>query len=221
MKKTLIAAILALSAASVAQLHAQGLIQWGNAFGGLASTAAIRAPIYGVDPANPTLAQSGNTSTGRPAGTTQYGGALLAGTGFTVALYAGATPTAVMANNTATDVSVFQAGASAGFMVGPRIAIIQGIGPSVPANVQFRAWDNRGGTVTSWAAVMADPNIAHGQSGVFATGGLGGPDPAGGPDISPPTTSGIRSFNLVGVPEPSLIALGALALGGLLLRRRK
>jgi hypothetical protein len=37
----------------------------------------------------------------------------------------------------------------------------------------------------------------------------------------PPNTDGIRSFQLTIVPEPSLIALGVLGLGALLLRRRK
>ena len=38
---------------------------------------------------------------------------------------------------------------------------------------------------------------------------------------TPLQTDGIRSFQLTQVPEPSLLALGALGLGALLLRRRR
>jgi hypothetical protein len=73
------------------------------------------------------------------------------------------------------------------------------------------------GTVTSWAQVMAAGGaIAGAASDAFEVG------PLGGGVISPPQTVGLRSFQLTqAVPEPSLIALGALGLGGLLLRRRK
>jgi hypothetical protein len=125
-----------------------------------------------------------------------------------------------MASQSAVDTSLFRTGTSAGFMVGPRTITLQGFPVSGTANLQLRAWDNRGGTVTSWAAVMADPAIAHGSGDVIAVSGLGGPNPPN-PDITAAPTLGFRSFNLVQVPEPSLIALGALALGGLLLRRRK
>jgi hypothetical protein len=50
---------------------------------------------------------------------------------------------------------------------------------------------------------------------------MGGVDPATGMSFTIPQTTGIRSFQLTVVPEPSLIALGALGLGALLLRRRK
>jgi hypothetical protein len=86
---------------------------------------------------------------------------------------------------------------------------------TLEVHVQFRAWDNRGGMVTSWAQVLAAGGaIAGAASDVFTVGPLGGV-------ITAPQTQGLRSFQLTAVPEPSLIALGALCLGTLLLRRRK
>jgi len=84
-------------------------------------------------------------------------------------------------------------------------------------NYQFRAWDNQGGTLTSWSQVMAGGgSIPGGTSDIFV---FTAPLALGGG--TPPLTTGIRSFNLTVVPEPSLIALGALGLGALLFRRRK
>jgi len=48
----------------------------------------VKALVYGVDPANSTSPKTGQTSTGTPAGTTTYGGTLLAGTGFSATLWA-------------------------------------------------------------------------------------------------------------------------------------
>jgi len=57
-----------------------------------------------------------------------------------------------------------------------------------------------------------------GQSDPFTAQPLGGPNPAGGPPFpTPPTT--FQSFTIV--PEPSTMALGAIGLGALMLRRRK
>jgi len=218
MKKTSVIAAVLFGSATISTVLAQGGILWGNFF------TATHAPIYGVDPANPMQVRTGNPPSplGIPAGTTTYGGALLAGTGFTVALYLGSSASEVMANSSALSMQAFRTGAGAGYTA----ANLTATDPTRPpgttgVNVQFRAWDNRGGSITSWSQVMAaGGQTAGGSSDVFTVGALGGSVP---PDIFlTPATLGIRSFQLTQVvPEPSLIALGALGLGALMLRRRK
>jgi len=154
-------------------------------------------------------------------GTQVYGGPLLSGTGYTIAIYVGLTPSEVMINNstpTTNGVGTFRTGAGAGITAANLLSEAPNIAGGTP-NVayQFRAWDNAGGTVTSWAQVMArGGTLAGGSSDIYVFGG-----PLGFQTITPPDTTQIRSFQLTMVPEPSLIALGALGLGALLLRRRK
>jgi hypothetical protein len=225
MKTTLALAALLFGSVAFSDLHAQGQFQWGNAgLGGVIS------PIYAPNPANPLEIRTGNTATGTPAGNQTYAGALL-GSGYTAAIYVGRTAADVMANNTpplVNGTAQFRnsaAGAGTGRMAtgGLTAQADNGLpggtipGGTVGVNYQFRAWDNRGGTVTSWTQVMAEGGlIAAGTSEilVFSAALASG---AG----TPPLTDGIRSFQLTVVPEPSLIALGALGLGALLLRRRK
>jgi len=214
MKTTLALAGLLFGSVAISDLHAQGQFLWGNNLPG------VRAPIYGVDPANPTQPRSGNTAAGTPAGTQTYAGGLLNGTGFTMAIYLGQSASAVMANNTPPSVlgtTPFRTGAAIGFIVGLTTGA-DGIAGGTPnVNYQFRAWDNQGGTVTSWTQVMArGGTVASGTSDIYV---FEAPLALGGG--TPPPTLGIRSFQLTVVPEPSLIALGALGLGALLLRRRK
>jgi hypothetical protein len=187
--------------------------------------ANVYAPVYDVEPGNPTLSQTGQSSIGDPMGATAYGGARLSGTGFTAQLWGGpggiVDPAQLMlctagAGNAST---TFRTGANT---VGSIVALADAASiPNAPAgggsraSLQLRAWNNMGGAVTSWAMVMADPaNIPHGSSPIFTP-----PFDLGGGSVTPPNLIGLQSFNLFVVPEPSLIALGALGLGALLLRR--
>lgn len=211
MKKTLVLAAILLGSAAMSSVMAQGTVRWGNSF-----TGVTRAPVYGLDPANPLnpLRLTGNSPLGLPIGTTDYGARpLLQGTGFTMAMFFGNDVNPIQVNT-------FRTVAAAGLTTLLTTADQSRPPGTTGFNVQFRAWDNRDGTVTSWAQVMAGGGtIAAGVSEPFQIGALGG---AIGPSVFPvPDTIGIRSFNLTVVPEPSLIALGALGLGGLLLRRRK
>jgi len=111
--------------------------------------------------------------------------------------------------------------ATAGFFIAPTAAQnVPGTTAGAFGTFQLRAWDNKGGTVGTWAAAMADPTIARGSSALFTpTFPLGG---LTSPPTTPPGLQGLTSFNLVAVvPEPGVIALGVLGLGALLLRRRK
>jgi len=210
-------AVFLLGSAAASSLLAQGTIVWGNLFG--APTARVLvAPVYGVDPTGaPDARKTGNTATGVPAGNQTYGGALLAGTGFTLAIYTGGNAAEAMSSMTHLGSAGFLTGAFAG-LINQRTATDPNRPPgTTEVNVQLRAWDNRMGTVTSWAQVMAaGGQIAGGSSDVLVLTG-----PLGGGAVTPPQTLGLRSFQLTQVPEPSLIALGALGLGALLLRRRK
>jgi len=200
--------------ALAASAFGQGAIQFQNR----STSLGIFAPIYGVNPATPTQQQTGNSTTN--GGAVNYGASpLLLGTGWTAALYGDAS---------ATDPNTFSLLSTAQFNTATTLlGIIRGptTAPLVPwvpgpangtGNFEIRVWDNRAGAVTTWAMVLADPTIARGRSATLLNV----------PVIAAPNTptglTGLTSFGLfVPVPEPSLIALGALGLGALLLRRRK
>jgi hypothetical protein len=214
MKKTIALAAVLLGSAAVSSLFAQGQVLWGNNFTGVTS-----ARIYGVDPANPTLALRGNALNGTPPGTTVYNGPLLLGTSYTMGLFLGNDNAAAAASMVADHTQAFRTGNAAG-LVGNFAYNDPTRVPGTIVSAQFRAWDNQMNTVTSWAEVMArGGEVPAGSSDPFAVGPLGGTHM--GTVFNTPSTFGIRSFNLTVVPEPSLIALGALGLGALLLRRRK
>ena len=208
MKKTLALAVVLLGSAAISSVLAQGQVRWGNSF-----TGVTRAPIYGPDPTNVRLAMTGNNAAGLPQGTQVYGGALLQGTGFTIAMFFGNDQSPVGMNT-------FRTGTAAGLTTLLTITDPNRPPGTTGFNIQFRAWDNQGGQITSWQQAMARQDVLQGVSDPFTMGPLGG---VNGPNVFPvPDTSGIRSFNIaLPVPEPSLIALGALGLGALLLRRRK
>jgi hypothetical protein len=218
MKTTLALAALLFGSAAFSDLLAQGQFLWGNNLSG------VRSAIYGVPAAGTTpidQVRRGNTAGGTPAGNQTYTGPLLAGSGYTLAIYLGLSASEVMANNTPPSVlgtNPFRTGAAAGYVTGLTTGADGIPGGTVNVNYQFRAWDNRNGTVTSWAQVMAaGGTVAAGTSDIYVFGAA----LASGAG-TPPLTDGVRSFQLTQmVPEPSLIALGALGLGALLLRRRK
>jgi hypothetical protein len=216
MKTTLALAALLFGSVAFSDLLAQGQFQWGN------NIAGCRARIYAPNPNNPLEIRVGNAINGIPTGSQTYAGTLLSGTGFTAGIYVGRTASEVMANHTTPLVNgtaPFGIGTSAGLLpTGGFTAVAENIpGGTANVNYQFRAWDNRNGTVTSWTQVMeAGGLIAAGTSDILVFA-----NPLGSATTTPPPTDGIRSFQLTQVPEPSLIALGALGLGALLLRRRK
>ena len=212
MKITIAVATLLFGSVAISNVLAQGLFQWGNNIQG-----AVRAPIYGVDPANPTEIRMGNTAAGLPAGTQTYAGPLLEGTGFTAAIYTSDYPIEMLANNTHIQVTTFGSGPNAGLITSHVTSDPNRPPGTAGVCYQFRAWDNQGGTVTSWAQVMAAGGmIASGRSDVYIF-----TSPLSGGSMGQPDTILIRSFQLTIVPEPSLIALGVVGLGASLFRRRK
>lgn len=227
MKKTLILTTLLATAAVGA--FGQGQVVFNNRLttGGGPGTfnQPLYAPIYGVNSANPGQVLTGQGATGPggnpiPVGGTDYAGRTpLAGTGFTAQLWWGApgTPEAQLQAVSAANggVSTFRTGATTvGAFNGTTATLGTPGGTGTRATLQVRAWDNMGGTITDWAAIMANPAIPHGSSPVFM------PDfDLGGGTAQPPNLVGLQSFGLFQVPEPSVIALGALGLGFLVLRR--
>jgi hypothetical protein len=221
-KNTLIAA---LTLAWTVGAFGQGQIVFLTRIGTAGDPTAVLAPIYGVNPIRAGTQLRGNATTNAvSAGTVDYTGyPYLQGTGFTAALFGGLAPITdeTSPNLALVATTVFRTGTLAGHVIqgtGPG-----GIAPRVPgvpggsddrATFQLRAWDNRFGTITTWADVMANPSIPQGSSALFTV-----PFPLGEGATLPPNLVGLTSFNLV-VPEPGVIALGVLGLGALLLRRR-
>lgn len=204
---------------------AQGTINFNNNI-----TGTFQSRIYGVETSGDTSVQRrGQTAGGNPVGTTVYTGLALAGTGFTAQLWGAAGANQAEGVLAALATTSFRTGTATGLVdttklpAGNALIAVPGApldGASYKGTFQVRAWDNQNGAVTTWAMVMANDAIARGTSLIVSPGGdLGG---TGTPAATAPTLAGMGSFNLfVPVPEPSLIALGALGLGALLIRRRK
>jgi hypothetical protein len=186
------------------------------------SGSTLRAPIYFAGPGEDTQ-KTGNTATGIPSGTQTYTGALLTGSGYTVQIWAasgaGALESALQASPGA--MSTFRTGSAAGF-VAAQTGTLAGVAKDAPAaTLQLRVWDNGGGTITSWTqaltgAVGGGPlTAAYGKSGLWTVNSIGG-------DINtPPFLTGVQSFNVVPVPEPSTFVLAGLGAAGLLIFRRR
>jgi len=226
MKKNLL--VIAGLLCATAGAFAQGSLQFSDRVTGT-STAAVVAPIYAQDTSDPTSQKYGNAATGPttpiPAGTQTYTGAPLVGSGFTASIWArpaGSSGAFVQAATTpfrvTTSTTLF------GFWTTPGTAtVIPNVAsdPAVRAEILIRVWDNKGGTLTSWDAVVnnaANNGVARGESRPFTVADQLG---NGGLVLSP-TLAGLQSFQLYIVPEPSTIALGILGAGCLfLLRRRK
>ena len=156
----------------------QGLVIFNNRVG-----EEVLAPVYDVDPDNPAFAQYG---TGQV-----YNGGPLAGAGFTAQLFGGATNTALEQLAALFPATVFRTGDAGGYVVPPNRAVAV---PNVPegqrAQVQLRAWNNRGGSISNWQQVLADPTIARGASLPIITPLLGSVF------IAPPNLVGLQSFSL-------------------------
>lgn len=212
-------AITTVMLAFAASTFGQGVINFNNRVTGVGG---VVAPIYGVNPAAQTVQMRGNATTN--GGAVNYTGVpLISGTGFTATLWAAPSGTLEGAGAFTQygSTKMRTLASTPGFIepqpLGAAIVIPVSL---VPANstliaYQVRAWDNQNNTITTWAAALGG-GFAYGSSAVFevSTSTAGSPPPA--------NLVGLTSFNLINpVPEPSLIALGALGLGALLLRRRK
>jgi len=212
MKKAL---VIALMAACAQGAFAQGSVNFVNNV-----TGVFKSLIYDVNPAARDVQQKGQSASDLPTGSTVYGGAALAGTGYTVQLWwADGTvtdaSTLALANNAT---SSFRTGGAAGIWTGTTATLpgeVGGGGTHVTAEI--RVWDNQGGTLGTWASAsqLFGTGLKHGTSGLF------GIDNIGGGTATTPNMVGLQSFSLISVPEPSTIALGIAGGLGLLFMRRR
>jgi len=221
-----------IAVATACTAFAQGTVNFANRVGAGAAT-SILVPVYGPNPASPFRMLQGNSTTNINPGNVDYTGhPLLIGTGFTAALFGGPVGTAPDALSLVAS-SPFRTAVTLGGVWAALIGVapgVPGVAPGLNATLQVRAWDNVGGTVGTWAAVMAGPgSVSRGVSSPFTAFALGDPNDAtklpANLVVTDPTSPnfrvGMTSFNIAPVPEPGIIALGVLGLGALLLRRRK
>lgn len=167
-------------------------------------------PIYDVDKSAPTKEVHGND-------VSLYAGRdLVKGTGFWAELWAGkAGSTADQLTAVAGSLVHFKA--TVGAVDASKKVDIAGTKGGDTAVIQLRVW---AAGASSWADVLKNDSVARGAS-ALATIKLGGSSDDG--TLSLPIAAGtlLEGFGLYTVPEPSMIALGALGLGALVLRRRK
>lgn len=218
MKKTILTAITVMCAVGA---FAQGTVIFNNR---IANT--IIAHVYdgGSDQVR------GNTAIDFPVGATSTNGLTLIGTTgglgaattFASLLGAvGANPMLVgslgttLGGGTAT---TFRTGAAAGNIVGVTATFNNIPKDSASANFQMVAWDNTSGLYSTWAlaSVAWGANLIHaGSTAVFAVSSIGG-------DLNPaPALTGLTSFNIYAVPEPTTIALAGLGAAALVIFRRR
>jgi hypothetical protein len=153
------------------------------------------------------------------------GGAIVnAPDGCVIGVYWGATADALTLQTPTT--TTFTSGGVSGLYNGGGVYALTGSNPGQAVFMKIAGWLTKGGTTPATInGGIADPRITHyGESAVVQTLGLA---PTAGPGIvvvqgpAGTTASRTKPFTIAPVPEPSVIALGALGLGALLLRRRK
>jgi PEP-CTERM motif-containing protein len=227
MKRTLLTLAVAACAASV---FAQGTVIFNNRI-----NTVLVAPVFGLNTAGPGpdwIQLQGNgpdPSIWTPTGTTTYGNAVrLQGSGFTAQLWGAPgfnQPESALVLCGGYSTATFRTGAATSTVPGAittstALATVNGtLGTgNEPATLQMRAWDNQGGTITSWAQALFSGLTVTGRSATFNI-------LLGGGVIGAPTMDGLSSFNLttlpIDTPEPSTLALAGLGAACLLFCRRR
>lgn len=205
MKKTL----LTLSAMVIAAgAFAQGTINFNNRIAGTLIT-----HVYAPSASDPLTPVYGNSSIDTPAGATVYTGALLTGSGWTASLWSGVAGTSdesllVLASGGGT--TTFRTGTAAGNWAATTATLANVPKDAASAVLQVRIYPTSSG---SWANALVLGT--YGKSQLFTLASIGG-------DFNVPTTmTGLTSFSIVSVPEPSSMALAGLGAASLLIFRRR
>jgi len=211
MKKVLLTTTAMAFALSV---FAQGTVNF------VLNASGLKAPVFAPQVGDPNASLSGNAPDGLPPGTTVYTGDKLSGSGYLAQIFGGPAGTTDASSLVAalSPVATFRTGNAAGF-IGQVTATMSGIAKDAPAAViQVRAWDNTSGNYPTWAdadAAWQAGLIAAGTSGLVTVNGIGG-------DVNAaPFLTGIESFNIYYVPEPTTFALAGLGAAALLIFRRR
>jgi hypothetical protein len=118
----------------------------------------------------------------------------LLGTDFTAALYVGPAGTTDPYQLTLLDTTTFRTAAAGAGFVNPKSPYLPpATTPGTGYTFEVRAWDNKAGTVNSWAEVIADPTAMRGSSGLF----------------TPPVQAGQPEMYLIGMPSFAISVLTA------------
>jgi len=246
MKKILLTSLMSVGALGA---HAQGQLVFTDYIYGGAHP--ITTHIWSPSSTSPGVAQSGNTASDVPAGSTTYANSTLLG-GFAVN-GSGANPTYQNGNNwtvqlealggatTAvplssllpvtqytTHLNTSGGAAAAGEWQTLSVANDPGVPGAVngtsgtgPADYAVACWYNGGGTITTLAAASASTSGIWGESAEVVNAQLTEPSSVTGGAPGIPNPETANSFRLTSVPEPSSIALGVMAASAFLARRRK
>jgi len=97
------------------------------------------------------------------------------------------------------------------------VAVNGSFANDVVNNIVIRVWSG----AADFAAAQTTPGASWGTSLPFSQT-LGGPPSGGGPSVASPSMANMLAYTvqITPVPEPSVIALAGLGLGGLVLARR-
>jgi hypothetical protein len=240
MKKILLTSLLSVGALGA---YSQGVLNFTDYdYGNLVTH------IWSPSTLNPSVQIHGNTSGDTPSASTSYpnsvklGGSAVNtgangiygnGNNFTVQLQALGGATAAVALSSLLPVTQYTATMNTGTASGgagawhlAAIANDPGIpgasGSTPTADIATAAWYNGGGTGdSSLSAAQADKNGIWGESTEQADFSLTPPSSITGKPLGFLNDGGGSSFSLQSTPEPSSIALGVMAAGAFIARRRK
>jgi hypothetical protein len=204
---------------------AQGTVTFNNRVVGSIVT-HVYAPMAG----NAAVSMIGNGTADTPPGTVDWSGFTPIGANGTGGQFGGATTIAQLlaapgVNQPysslvpqATGLATFRTGVAAGFINGGITVTLSNVLPDAPgATFEMVAWDNSSGLYPTWTQASVGVRaglIAFGTTGTFNVGPIGG-------TTTPPNLTGLRSFNLYLIPEPSMLALLSLGAALLIFRLRK